>query len=97
MMSIPTVEQFQTEVLAVGGTLILETEEGWSHPTTCEQSYTDQRLDWLFSWRRGSSTGINATTSITPLSASIYDLYGRKVSASTKGIYLIDGRKVIVK
>jgi len=97
MMSIPTVEQFQTEVLAAGGTLILETEEGWSHPTTCEQSYTDQRLDWLFSWRRGNSTGIDATTSITPSSASIYDLYGRKVSTSTKGIYLINGRKVIVK
>ena len=97
MMSIPTVEQFQTEVLAVGGTLILETEQGWSHPTTCEQSYTDQRLDWLFSWHHGNSTGINAITSITPLSVSIYDLGGRKVSNPTKGIYLIDGKKVIVK
>ena len=97
MMSIPAVEQFQSEILAAGGTLILETEEGWSHPTTCEQSYTDQRLDWLFSWHRGSSTGINAATSITSSSASIYNLYGRKVSSPTKGIYLIDGRKVIVK
>ena len=26
-----------------------------------------------------------------------YDLSGRKVSTPTKGIYLIDGRKVIVK
>lgn len=60
-------------------------------------SYTDHRLDWLFSWRRGSSTGINATTSINPSSASIYDLCGRKVSTLTKGIYLIDGKKVIVK
>ena len=97
MMSIPAVEQFQTEVFAVGGTLILEIEEGWSHPTTCEQSYTDQRLDWLFSWRRRSSTGINATTSITPSSVPIYDLNGRKVSTQTKGIYLINGRKAIVK
>ena len=97
MMSIPAVEQFQTGVLAAGGTLILETEEGWSHPTTCEQSYTDQRLDWLFSWHRGNSTSINAATSITPSSASVYDLCGRKVSSPTKGIYLIDGRKVIVK
>ena len=97
MMSIPAVEQFQTEVLAAGGTLILETEEGWSHPITCEQSYTDQRLDWLFSWRRGNSTSINAATSITSSSASIYDLYGRKVSSPSKGIYLIDGGKFIVK
>jgi predicted peptidase len=97
MMSIPTVKQFQTEVLAVGGTLIFETEEGWSHPTTCEQSYTDQRLDWLFSWRRSSSTSLNTTTSITPSSVPIYNLNGRKVSTQTKGIYLINGRKVIVK
>ena len=96
MMSIPAVEQFQSEVLAVGGTLILEAEEGWSHPTTCEQSYTDQRLDWLFSWRR-RSTGINVITSAIPSSVPIYDMCGRKVSSPSKGIYLIDGRKVIVK
>ena len=94
MMSIPAVEQFQTEVLAFGGTLILETEPGWSHPTTCEQSYTDQRLDWLFSWCRGSSTGINVVTSANPSSATFYDLCGRKVSNPSKGIYLINGKKV---
>ena len=97
MMNIPAVEQFQSEVLAVGGTLILETEEGWAHSTTCEQSYTNQRLDWLFSWRRGSSTGINVITSATHSSVPIYDLCGRKVSTPTKGINLVNGRKVIVK
>ena len=89
--------RFSHEAFTLGETIILETEQDWSHPSTCEQSYTDQRLNWLFSWCRGNSTSINATTSITPSSASIYDLSGRKVSISTKGIYLIDGRKVIVK
>ena len=97
MMSIPTVEQFQSEVLTAGGTLILETEQGWSHPTTCEQSYTDQRLDWLFSWRRGSSTGINVITSAPYSSFPIFDLSGRKVNSPSKGIYLINGKKVFVK
>ena len=46
------VETFQTEVVAAGGTLILNIEEGWTHQNTCEQSYTDTRLDWLFAHSR---------------------------------------------
>ena len=49
IMSIDAVEAFQVDVLAAGGTLILETETGWTHQNTCEQSYTEHRLDWLFS------------------------------------------------
>lgn len=95
MMSIPAVEQFQTEVLDVGGTLILEIEEGWSHPTTCEQSYTDQRLDWLFSQKRSSETGIIGVMSITSNNDAVYDLNGRRVSPPKKGIYIQNGKKVI--
>ena len=94
MMSIPTVEQFQTEVLAAGGTLILETEEGWSHPTTCEQSYTDQRLDWLFSNVRGDEDCVSSPSGIEG-SLIVYDLSGRRVNRAGKGIYIIGGRKVV--
>ena len=45
----------------------------------------------------GSNTGINVITSATHSSVPIYDLWGRKVSTPTKSIYLIDGKKVIVK
>ncbi len=48
LMSIPTVEKFRTDVLAAGGTLLLDIEEGWSHVETCQQSFTDERLAWLF-------------------------------------------------
>lgn len=96
MMSIPTVEQFQTEVLAAGGTLILETEEGWSHPTTCEQSYTDQRLDWLFSNVRGDEDCVSSPSGIEG-SLIVYDLSGRRVNRTGKGIYIIGGRKVVSK
>ena len=94
MMSIPTVEQFQTEVLAVGGTLILETEEGWSHPTTCEQSYTDQRLDWLFSNVRGDEDCVSSPSGIEG-SQIVYDLSGRRVNRAGKGIYIVGGRKIV--
>ena len=96
MMSIPSVEQFQTEVLAVGGTLILEIEQGWSHPTTCEQSYTDQRLDWLFSNVRGDEDCVSSPSGIEG-NQVVYDLSGRRVSCTGKGIYIVGGRKVVIK
>lgn len=40
---------------------------------------------------------INVTESTTSSSVGIYDLYGRKVTAPTKGIYIVNGKKVYVK
>lgn len=54
LMSIPTVEEFRTKVLAAGGTLQLDIETGWSHVETCQQSFTDERLGWLFANVRNS-------------------------------------------
>ncbi|MBR5083769.1 MAG: carbohydrate-binding domain-containing protein [Prevotella sp.] len=59
MMSISAVEQFQWEVTDAGGTLILDIEEGWTHQNTCEESYTDARLDWLFSNSRNKEIAIH--------------------------------------
>ena len=55
IMSIDAVETFQTQVLAAGGILILEVETGWTHQDTCEKSYTDSRLEWLFSKTRATA------------------------------------------
>lgn len=35
-------------IKANGGEICLDIEEGWTHTNTCEQSYTDSRLDWVF-------------------------------------------------
>ena len=88
MMSIPTVEDFRNDVLAAGGTFQLEIEEGWSHPMTCEQSYTDERLDWLFSQARGSLSGIQEIEGSKPITGKYYDLSGRQVCSPTRGIYI---------
>ena len=97
MMSIQAVETFQTAVLAAGGTLRLDTEEGWSHPTTCEQSYTNERLDWLFSHVRGTETSIREVGAATHSSSLIYDLFGRPQSHPVRGIYIREGKKFIQK
>lgn len=36
-------------VVNAGGKAKMDTEEGWSHEMTCIQSYTTERLDWIFS------------------------------------------------
>ncbi len=96
LMSIPTVETFKTSVIAAGGTVILETEEGWSHQNTCEQSYTDERLDWLFSHTKENSTAIdNIINNDNQTQAPIYDLCGRRISKPAHGVYIQNGKKYI--
>ena len=48
LMSIDNVETFLGELSSAGGTFRFDIEEGWSHATTCEESYTPARLSWLF-------------------------------------------------
>ena len=83
IMSIDAVEAFRAEVLAAGGTLILDVETGWTHQNTCEQSYTESRLDWLFSQKRSTSTltgdvngdGLVNTADVSALYRYILDGY----------------------
>ena len=45
------VKAFCVSINAAGGNVsctIVPASEQWSHQTTCEQSYTDERLRWLF-------------------------------------------------
>ena len=95
MMSIPAVETFMTDVIAEGGSVQLDIEDGWSHPTTCEQSYTDERLDWLFSQVRGTETGIREIDSVSKPSPIIYDLSGHPVRYPTNGLYIKAGKKFV--
>ena len=45
----------------------------------------------------GPDTGINEIESETPAKEGIYDLFGRRVENPSKGIYIINGKKVLVK
>ncbi len=94
MMSIPVVEQFQTDVLAAGGTLILDKEVGWTHQNTCELSYTDERLDWLFAHVLGEASGIDDVHASPKQNgdSTVYDLNGRQIPLPTHGIYIQNGK-----
>lgn len=97
MMSISAVETFKTDVVKAGGFVQLDVEEGWSHRVTCEQSYTDERLNWLFSQVRGTESGSNNLTidSAPTSDEKIYDLYGRQLCHPIRGVYIKAGKKYI--
>ena len=42
-------------------------------------------------------TGINAVNAAVANGAAVYDLQGRRVNNATKGVYIINGQKVLVK
>ena len=43
-----------------------------------------------------TDTGINGIT-VDPSSVKIYDLQGRKVNKPTQGVYIVNGKKVVIK
>lgn len=49
LMSIDTVTTFAEELTNAGGTIRFDIEQGWDHATTCTESYTPERLEWVFS------------------------------------------------
>ena len=49
IMDIDTVVDFCNLLVQSGNDNRLEIEEGWTHETTCIESYTTLRLDWIFS------------------------------------------------
>ena len=95
MMSIENVEAFMADVIEASGFVQLDVEEGWSHPTTCEQSYTDSRLAWLFSQVRGWEVGIVSSLIGSEEEVPLYNLQGIRVKNSYRGIIIKNGGKII--
>ncbi len=48
IMNEQTVIDFVEQIIAAGGAAKVDVEQGWTHETTCTQSYTDTRLGWVF-------------------------------------------------
>lgn len=49
IMDLDKVSSFIENIISKGGSAVMEVEQGWTHEDTCEKSYTDKRLDWIFS------------------------------------------------
>ena len=45
----------------------------------------------------GETTGINAVSSAANMDGTWYDLSGRRVTQPTKGLFIVNGKKVVVK
>lgn len=92
-------EDFINQLKALGDDVQYETVEGWSHETTCIQSYTAARLDWVFSHRKTPSAGITTVTADSPINPDTnwYTLQGQIISQpTTPGIYIHQGKKILV-
>lgn len=95
IMSITTVEAFRDEVETKGGTIRLDMEQGWTHANTCEQSYTDERLDWLFSHIRNGECSIQSLDTDQQAFTHAYSVSGIVAQPGQNGIIIQNGKKII--
>lgn len=56
-----------------------------------------QAMQSVFNLRFGAFTDVEAVVNDTENAEAIYDLQGRKVAKPAKGIYIINGHKVVIK
>ncbi len=90
IMSVETASDFINELNARGAITRFDIEEGWTHQMTCIQSYTTERLDWVFEHSRNSS-GIENPVEANKIVTSVqyFSLDGRQLSESPcKGFYI---------
>ena len=57
-----TLPDFVAQIKAAGGTVKIDIMSGLSHGAACDNAFTDNRLDWFFSWKNSSGTGDGAAT-----------------------------------
>ncbi len=90
IMSVETASGFIDELNARGAITRLDIEEGWTHEVTCIQSYTTERIDWVFGHNRNSSGSENPMINDKIVeSIQYFSLDGRQLSESPcKGFYI---------
>lgn len=70
----------------------LNIEEGWTHEDVCKNSYTNERLNWLFKHVKGQATGLAAITcnEATIVKTDWFSVNGQKLPSEPKqkGIYV---------
>lgn len=91
IMSVESTADFIDELNARNGTTKFDIEEGWTHEMTCIQSYTTQRLEWVFSHSKNSA-GIEKRTTEDKdvVSMQYYATDGRRLAEPpSKGLYIM--------
>lgn len=91
IMSVETTADFISELNAHNGITEFDIEEGWTHEMTCIQSYTTERLDWVFKYNNNTSSVENRLTNDQTIVKTIYySLDGRILSGQpAQGTYIL--------
>lgn len=91
IMSVETTSLFINELNNRHGITAFDVEEGWTHEMTCIQSYTTQRLDWVFGEHHASSSiGMPETGNNSIISTQYYSIDGNRLSEPPcKGVYVV--------
>ena len=90
-------QDFITQLRALGDEAEYETVEGWTHETTCIQSYSAARLGWVFAHSRSQASGIGGAPACQEASGAWYTLQGMRLERpASPGLYIHAGRKVLV-
>ena len=72
--------------------IFINIEDGWTHEDVCKNSYTDERLAWLFKHTKGQTTGITSSVNDDNKVVHVvwYSLNGQMIASEPvqKGIYI---------
>ncbi len=92
IMKMSNVESFLKEMDTYNAEYKYNIEDGWTHENVCEQSYTTERLNWVFKHTKDTDTGISNAISDADetVQTSWISLSGQRLSATPtqKGIYI---------
>lgn len=81
IMKVETAASFVEELKALDDDVRMDVEEGWTHETTCIQSYTTTRLEWVFSHQRDTPSAISRPTSVSQVvSSQFFSIDGKRLS-----------------
>ena len=92
LMKISNVENFLNAMDSYQAEYKLNIEEGWTHEDVCKNSYTNERLSWLFQHTKDTATGITDITHDRGEAVRIvwFSLSGQQLATapSQKGVYI---------
>ena len=93
IMKISNVTAFLEEMDNYHAEYKLNIEEGWTHEDVCKNSYTNERLNWLFKHDKGQATEISANThgELTAIVDVVwFSVNGQRLSSEPKqkGVYI---------
>lgn len=92
LMKIFNVTIFLKEMDNYGAEYKLNIEEDWTHEDVCKNSYTTERLNWLFKHEKGSATGIADVCQDKSEAVKVvwFSISGQKLANAPKqkGVYI---------